>query len=295
MSTDCGTGNYCAGNKRCACLTTYVEIDSYCWRKINPGESGCTQNRQCEAVWPGAYCRSGVNLILRTFQSFNSRRNAVAQTTNPLFAQGMVLFAWTTAFARWMATTQNSELKIKFSSAMGVLMPLAKPLAHWHMIAFVTVRTAQSTTQLVFVVLLEASSWFHPQIYFTHSICMHSATEWRIYAPWRWKRPESLVPWPNHGRMSRAQVPRLWRQCQQLPNKGPLRELLQTEWERLMGEIILIVFSACNRGLPLYRDRSTGVKQEPVYCQGADNGCNNPNYVCTTMGTLVNKTNIIRR
>lgn len=164
MSTDCGTGNYCAGNKRCACLTTYVEIDSYCWRKINPGESGCTQNRQCEAVWPGAYCRSGVNLILRTFQSFNSRRNAVAQTTNPLFAQGMVLFAWTTAFARWMATTQNSELKIKFSSAMGVLMPLAKPLVHWHMIAFVTVRTAQSTTQLVFVVLLEASSWFHPQI-----------------------------------------------------------------------------------------------------------------------------------
>lgn len=32
VSTDCGTGNYCAGNKRCACLTTYVEIDSYCWR-----------------------------------------------------------------------------------------------------------------------------------------------------------------------------------------------------------------------------------------------------------------------
>jgi hypothetical protein len=75
VSTDCGTGNYCAGNKRCACLTTYVEIDAYCWRsnplivlfclrnyfasEINPGESGCTQNRQCEAVWPGAYCRSG--------------------------------------------------------------------------------------------------------------------------------------------------------------------------------------------------------------------------------------------
>lgn len=32
VSTDCGSGNYCAGNKRCACLTTYVEIDSYCWR-----------------------------------------------------------------------------------------------------------------------------------------------------------------------------------------------------------------------------------------------------------------------
>lgn len=32
VSTDCGTGNYCAGNKRCACLSTYVEIDSYCWK-----------------------------------------------------------------------------------------------------------------------------------------------------------------------------------------------------------------------------------------------------------------------
>uniref|UniRef100_A0A1I7XPX5 Phlebovirus_G2 domain-containing protein n=1 Tax=Heterorhabditis bacteriophora TaxID=37862 RepID=A0A1I7XPX5_HETBA len=39
----------------------------------------------------------------------------------------------------------------------------------------------------------------------------------------------------------------------------------------------------CNRGLPLYRDRTTGVKQEPVYCQGNDNGCNNANYQCTTM------------
>ena len=28
------------------------------------------------------------------------------------------------------------------------------------------------------------------------------------------------------------------------------------------------------------------MKQEPVYCQGNDNGCNNPNYQCTTMGTL---------
>lgn len=34
VSTDCGTGNYCAGNKRCACLSTYVEIDSYCWRSV---------------------------------------------------------------------------------------------------------------------------------------------------------------------------------------------------------------------------------------------------------------------
>uniref|UniRef100_A0A183BM22 Kunitz/Bovine pancreatic trypsin inhibitor domain protein n=1 Tax=Globodera pallida TaxID=36090 RepID=A0A183BM22_GLOPA len=42
----------------------------------------------------------------------------------------------------------------------------------------------------------------------------------------------------------------------------------------------------CNRGLPLYRDRTMGVKQEPVYCKSADNGCTNPNYVCTAMGTL---------
>uniref|UniRef100_A0AC35UA04 Kunitz/Bovine pancreatic trypsin inhibitor domain protein n=1 Tax=Rhabditophanes sp. KR3021 TaxID=114890 RepID=A0AC35UA04_9BILA len=59
VSTDCGTGNYCGGNKKCACLSTYVEIDSYCWRKISPGESGCQMSRQCDSVWPGAYCRSG--------------------------------------------------------------------------------------------------------------------------------------------------------------------------------------------------------------------------------------------
>ena len=46
------------------------------------------------------------------------------------------------------------------------------------------------------------------------------------------------------------------------------------------------IFAACNRGLPLYRDRTTGVKQEPIYCVSSDTGCNNPNYMCTAMGTV---------
>ncbi|CDW58619.1 kunitz:Bovine pancreatic trypsin [Trichuris trichiura] len=56
---DCQTtdgGAYCDTTKRCACLPSFVNIHGFCYRKINPGQSGCSYPEQCNSVWPGAYC-----------------------------------------------------------------------------------------------------------------------------------------------------------------------------------------------------------------------------------------------
>ncbi|KAL1238527.1 Uncharacterized protein TSPI_09039 [Trichinella spiralis] len=58
---DCQTtdgGTYCDTTKRCACLPSFVNINGFCYKKINPGQSGCTYEEQCNSVWPGAYCSS---------------------------------------------------------------------------------------------------------------------------------------------------------------------------------------------------------------------------------------------
>uniref|UniRef100_A0A0N5AE10 Kunitz/Bovine pancreatic trypsin inhibitor domain protein n=1 Tax=Syphacia muris TaxID=451379 RepID=A0A0N5AE10_9BILA len=57
FNTDCQSGMFC-GNGVCTCLSDFVSIAGYCWSKVNPGESGCIEDRQCEAVWPGAKCSS---------------------------------------------------------------------------------------------------------------------------------------------------------------------------------------------------------------------------------------------
>ncbi|KAL6727225.1 hypothetical protein Aduo_009120 [Ancylostoma duodenale] len=48
---------FCGGGT-CQCLSDFVSIEQHCWPKINPGESGCVDERQCEAVWPEATCSS---------------------------------------------------------------------------------------------------------------------------------------------------------------------------------------------------------------------------------------------
>uniref|UniRef100_A0A7E4W2H1 Kunitz/Bovine pancreatic trypsin inhibitor domain protein n=1 Tax=Panagrellus redivivus TaxID=6233 RepID=A0A7E4W2H1_PANRE len=58
FNTDCQSGMFC-GNGLCTCLSDYVAIAGYCWPKVNPGESGCVEDQQCEAVWPGARCSNG--------------------------------------------------------------------------------------------------------------------------------------------------------------------------------------------------------------------------------------------
>ncbi|CAO4368107.1 unnamed protein product [Caenorhabditis nigoni] len=57
FNTDCQRGMFCGGGV-CSCLSDFVSISQHCWPKVNPGESGCVENRQCEAVWPGTTCTS---------------------------------------------------------------------------------------------------------------------------------------------------------------------------------------------------------------------------------------------
>ncbi|CAJ0578735.1 unnamed protein product, partial [Mesorhabditis spiculigera] len=60
FNTDCQRGMYCGGGV-CSCLSDFVAINNHCWQKINPGESGCVEDRQCQAVWPQTTCSgSGV-------------------------------------------------------------------------------------------------------------------------------------------------------------------------------------------------------------------------------------------
>ncbi|EYB98142.1 hypothetical protein Y032_0134g1880 [Ancylostoma ceylanicum] len=40
----------------CACLTSYIAAESYCYQKIDPGQPGCVYNEQCSSVWPDAFC-----------------------------------------------------------------------------------------------------------------------------------------------------------------------------------------------------------------------------------------------
>ncbi|VDM71600.1 unnamed protein product [Strongylus vulgaris] len=55
---------FCGGGK-CQCLSNFVSFEKHCWpskiQKVNPGEPGCVDARQCDAVWPEATCSiSGV-------------------------------------------------------------------------------------------------------------------------------------------------------------------------------------------------------------------------------------------
>ncbi|KAK6742664.1 hypothetical protein RB195_010116 [Necator americanus] len=55
FNTDCLTGMFC-NSGQCACLSSYIAAESYCYQKIDPGQPGCTYDEQCSSVWPDAFC-----------------------------------------------------------------------------------------------------------------------------------------------------------------------------------------------------------------------------------------------
>uniref|UniRef100_A0A914V194 EB domain-containing protein n=1 Tax=Plectus sambesii TaxID=2011161 RepID=A0A914V194_9BILA len=59
FNTDCVSGGYCQSGF-CTCWSTHVAIQSFCWRKVNPEQAGCSHDEQCSAVWPGAKCSNSV-------------------------------------------------------------------------------------------------------------------------------------------------------------------------------------------------------------------------------------------
>uniref|UniRef100_A0A0N4ZV39 BPTI/Kunitz inhibitor domain-containing protein n=1 Tax=Parastrongyloides trichosuri TaxID=131310 RepID=A0A0N4ZV39_PARTI len=55
FNTDCLSGMYCSTGV-CACLSTYILRESYCYEIINPNSAGCVYDAQCQAVFPLAHC-----------------------------------------------------------------------------------------------------------------------------------------------------------------------------------------------------------------------------------------------
>uniref|UniRef100_A0A0M3I3T9 BPTI/Kunitz inhibitor domain-containing protein n=1 Tax=Ascaris lumbricoides TaxID=6252 RepID=A0A0M3I3T9_ASCLU len=281
VSTDCGTGNYCAGNKRCACLTTYVEIDSYCWRseiallaafykklvqlndhiiasicvpdyylekfielaEINPGESGCTQNRQCEAVWPGAYCRSGECRCANNQPPFRTR-------------DGLVCLNY--GFCPLNGNNPKFRIENQVQQCYGGADA-----------------TCEAIGALAYDCICDSDDC---TVNNPISFCCPSRAFACIQPP-----SEGYTPPGGGATLNHWYHDPITSECRELKYQGygGNANNFQTK-----DHCESYCKQTCNRGLPLYRDRTTGVKQEPVYCQGSDGGCNNPNYVCTTMGTL---------
>uniref|UniRef100_A0A0N5AD37 Kunitz/Bovine pancreatic trypsin inhibitor domain protein n=1 Tax=Syphacia muris TaxID=451379 RepID=A0A0N5AD37_9BILA len=55
---ECIAGGFCENNK-CQCSSGHIAIDLFCWRIMEPGETGCVYNEQCSSIWPNAECVRG--------------------------------------------------------------------------------------------------------------------------------------------------------------------------------------------------------------------------------------------
>ncbi|KAI6190808.1 hypothetical protein M3Y97_00158700 [Aphelenchoides bicaudatus] len=59
MNKDCDSNAYCDGSKqppKCQCLATHVDISGKCEKIIYPGQTGCFEDRQCDAAYPLSRC-----------------------------------------------------------------------------------------------------------------------------------------------------------------------------------------------------------------------------------------------
>uniref|UniRef100_A0A914RS21 BPTI/Kunitz inhibitor domain-containing protein n=1 Tax=Parascaris equorum TaxID=6256 RepID=A0A914RS21_PAREQ len=161
-----------------------------------------------------------------------------------------------------MVTTRNSASKIRCSNATEALMQPARLLVRWPTTASVIATTAPSITRSVSAV--------HHEFTASAFACIQPPSE-------------GYTPPGGGATLNHWYHDPITGECRELKYQGygGNANNFQTK-----DHCESYCKQTCNRGLPLYRDRTTGVKQEPVYCQGSDGGCNNPNYVCTTMGTL---------
>jgi len=57
-SAECrGNGEYCNDRQRkCVCLSNFVEVSGKCMSGIFPGNMGCFDSRQCSIIYPNAIC-----------------------------------------------------------------------------------------------------------------------------------------------------------------------------------------------------------------------------------------------
>ncbi|KAK6049953.1 Kunitz/Bovine pancreatic trypsin inhibitor domain protein, partial [Cooperia oncophora] len=161
---------------------------------INPGESGCTQNRQCEAVWPGAYCRSGECRCANNQPPFRTR-------------DGLVCLNY--GFCPLNGNNPKFRIENQVQQCYGGADATCEAIGA---LAYDCVCDSDDCT------VNNPISFCCPSRAFA---CIQPPNE-GYTPPGGGTTSKSLVPRSNYRRMPRAEISRLRRKCQQFPDKGSI-------------------------------------------------------------------------